>query len=277
MRFFKKYVLILGGALFLSSGINCFFIPQRISTGGLSTIATLLYILFKIPLSVSTVVLNALLFIPALIILGKSKVFSTVISIIFYAVFLELTENLPIYQGDALVSAFSGACLTGTGIGLLLKAGSSSGGSDLIAMMLNKRFPHLKVTRLILLTDFTIVLLSAIVFDSFTVLVYSVVSLILSLKIAEAVLAFGESTSTVYIFSQKSKKISDVLTNELHKGVTGFFAQGMYSKEPLTVLLCASSRRDVSEIIDRVSQEDPDAFLIINDAHTILGRGFKSF
>ena len=176
----KEYFFITSGAFFLSLGLNVFLVPQKLSTGGIGSIATVLKHVFNVPLSLTTVVLNGVLFVFGVKLLGKKALIKTIVGILALSLFLELTAFLPKYNEDMLVSSVLGGFFVGIGLGLVIRKGASTGGSDFLALMLYKYFPHISIAKIILVLDLVIVSFSALIFKSVTVGVYSIVSLFIA-------------------------------------------------------------------------------------------------
>lgn len=271
----KQYFFIILGAFLLSLGLNVFLVPQKISTGGIGTIATVLKHLFSVPLSLTNIILNGILFLFGVKILGKKALIKTVLGIVSLSLFLEITAFIPTYSEDMLASSVLGGILVGIGLGLVIRQGASTGGSDFLALMLYKYFPHISMAKIILTVDMIIVGFSALIFKSVTVGVYSLISLFISSKIADGILIIGDRAKTLFVLSEKSEIIASGIMKNFERGVTGIQAKGMYKKRDSTMLLTAVSPKEVPMIVNYIKNQDEKAFVIINDAHEIWGEGFK--
>lgn len=271
----KQNFFVIFGAFLLAMGLNVFLVPQKLSTGGIGSIATVLKHLFNIPLSLTTITLNAALFIFGIKLLGKKALVKTISGIAFLSLFLELTSFMPKYTVDMLASSVLGGFLVGLGLGLVIRQGASTGGSDFLALMLYKFFPHISVAKIILAVDLVIVCISALIFKSVTVGVYSVVSLFISTKIADEILIMGDRAKTLFVFSKKSEEIANGIMQKFQRGVTGIEAKGMYKNETGTMLISALSPKEVPLMVEYIKNQDEKAFVIINDAHEVFGEGFK--
>ncbi len=271
----KEYFFIILGALFLALGLNVFLVPQKLSTGGIGTVATVLKHLFNVPLSLTTVVLNGVLFVFGIKLLGKKALIKTIVGILALSLFLELTVFMPKYSEDMLASSIFGGSLVGIGLGLAIRQGASTGGSDFLALMLYKYFPHISIAKIILALDLMIVSFSALIFKSVTVFVYSVVSLFISSKIADEILLMGDRAKTLFVLSQNSEKIAKGIMQKFARGVTGIKAKGMYKNTDNTMLLSVVRPKEAPLIVEYIKAQDENAFIIINDAHEIWGQGFK--
>ena len=272
----KQYFYITLGAFLLALGLNVFLVPKKISTGGIGTIATVLKHLFSVPLSLTNIILNGILFLFGVKILGKKALIKTVLGIASLSLFLEITAFIPTYSEDMLASSVLGGILVGIGLGLVIRQGASTGGSDFLALMLYKYFPHISMAKIILTVDMIIVGVSALIFKSVTVGVYSLISLFISSKIADGILIIGDRAKTLFVLSQKSEQIATGIMENFQRGVTGIQAKGMYKNRDSTMLLSAVSPKEVPMIVNYIKQMDEKAFIIINDAHEIWGEGFKA-
>lgn len=272
----KQYFYITLGAFLLALGLNVFLVPQKISTGGIGTIATVLKHLFSVPLSLTNIILNGILFLFGVKILGKKALIKTVLGIASLSLFLEITAFIPTYSEDMLASSVLGGILVGIGLGLVIRQGASTGGSDFLALMLYKYFPHISMAKIILTVDMIIVGVSALIFKSVTVGVYSLISLFISSKIADGILIIGDRAKTLFVLSEKSEIIASGIMKKFERGVTGIQAKGMYKNRDSTMLLSAVSPKEVPMIVNYIKQMDEKAFIIINDAHEIWGEGFKA-
>ncbi len=266
---------IIFGTFVLALGINLFLLPQKLSTGGVSGIGTILKYLFGIPLSFTNLIINAILFVIGFRLLGKNSIIKTVVGIIALTAFLEITAEIPYIKCDKLSALIAGSVFVGLGIGVIIRQGASSGGSDFLALMLNKKIKHISVAKIIFAVDFIVVLISGFVFKSFEITVYSLTALFISSKIADYILVLGDSAKSVYIFSDKNNHIAKIILQKMERGVTAIKAKGMFYGNDKDVLFCAVTPKELPEIVSVVKQIDQNAFLIINDVHKILGEGFK--
>ena len=270
------FLYIILGAFILAIGINIFLVPQKLSTGGVSGIGTVLKYAFDIPLSVTNAVINAILFIFGFRLLGKTAVIKTAFGIIMLTVFLEATSYLPIYEGDIFSSFLAGSVLVCIGVGIVVRQGASTGGSDFSGLMINKFTPHISIARIMLFIDCLIVAVSGLVFKSISVMIYSLGALYISAKISDYILVLGDNSKSVYIFSSCNETIAQAIMNGLQRGVTAIQAKGMYSQKEREILFCAVSPKELPKIVALVRKNDEKAFMIINDVHKVLGEGFKN-
>lgn len=279
MKKYKAYLtdflLIFIGSAILAIGINMFLTPNKISSGGISSIGTVLLHLFGVKMSVTNLAGNALLFIFGYKYLGSYAVVKTVEGIISLTLFLELTSYLPVYSDDMMLSVIVGGVLVGCGIGLVVRRGASTGGSDFAALIIKRFIPHISLANLILIIDCTIIIVAGVVFRSVTVTIFSVVAMYISSKVTDSIVVLGDSAKMVQIFSSKYEEISKEIIENFERGVTGFHCRGMYTGNETMMLMCVVSPKEMPLVISMIRRIDSDAFVVINDAKEVLGEGFK--
>ena len=270
------YVPITLGCAVMAWGMNMFLVPSRLSSGGVGTLATVLLYLFDIPLSVTTLVLNALLLLLGFRYLRRSAIVKTVVGVVLLSIFLELAVYLPIYTEDVLMATLGGGILVGLGVGLVIRREGSTGGSDFAALILRRFFPHISTARLLLIIDCIIIAVSGIVFRSVTVTLYSLVAMFVCSKVADLVLIHGSEAKSVYILSSMPDEISKVVLREFSRGVTGIYSRGVYTEQDRMMLLCVVSPKELPQLIRKVRAIDKAAFVIISDVREVVGEGFRA-
>ncbi len=270
-------VVITVGCALIAFGVNNFLVPSKLSSGGVSGIGIIFYYLFSLPLSVNNLLLNAILFVFGYRLLGKHSVVKTVAGILLLSAFLEVARYLPVYTGDLLIATVLGGVVMGVGIGLIVRRGGSTGGSDFAALILRKLFPHISVGNFILGIDCVIIVISGIVFNDIDVTCYSLIALVIATKLSDFICSSGNSAKAVYIISEKSAAISRMLLQEVERGVTGLKSKGMYSGDDKMTLLCLVSPKQLPVILKRIKTMDDRAFIVVSDAREVFGEGFRSY
>ncbi len=269
------YLILIIGSFVLALGLNVFLVPCQLSSGGVGTLGTVLLYLFKIPLSVTNLFFNALLFVFGYKYLGKASVMKTVAGIFALSVFLETTKYLPTFSDDILISTVMGGILIGIGIGFVVRVEASTGGSDFAALIIKRFIPHISVATMILLIDTVIIIFASIIFKSYTVLFYSALSMFISSKVTDKIMTIGDAAKHISIISKKNDEIAKIVMNSFDRGITGIYSKGLYSGEDNLMLICVVSPKEVPYIINMVRKIDESAFVIISDAREVLGEGFK--
>ena len=269
------FVILTTGCILLAVSINVFLVPYKISAGGISAIGTILLYLFGIKMSLTNLIFNVALFIFGYKYLGIGAVIKTALGIILLSVFLEVTSYIPQYTENEIISVLSGGILMGAGVGMIVKIGASTGGSDFAGLILKKFLPHISLARLILIIDVVIVIISGIVFKSYTVTVYSLITLFVSSLITDKIITLGDNAKMLQIFSKENKKISNHILNQFERGVTGVRCMGMYTHEESRMLLCVITPKELPIYMNMIKNYDKEAFVIVSNVHEVIGEGFK--
>ncbi len=266
------YLII--GTFLVAVGIFCFLTPSKLSVGGVSAIGTVLFHLWGVNLSVTTIVLNGILFIFGYRILGKTALLKTVLGIVLLSAFLELAAFFPTFVGDTLVAAVVGGALVGAGVGLVVRRGASTGGSDFLAFIFKRFFPHISLADFILIVDCSIVLLSGLVFRQIDVTVFSILSLYLSAKVTDSIITMGTAAKTVTIISEQHETIAEYILHDCKRGATALLGRGVFSKQENPLLWCVVTPKEVPLLIAAIRQIDPRAFITVQDTKEVFGNGF---
>ena len=264
------------GCAIMAAGLNLFLVPNRLSSGGVSTIATVLYYLMEMPLSVTTLVFNTLLLLLGFRYLGRSAVIKTLAGVVLLSGFLELTSFLPVYTEDMLIASLCGGVLVGVGVGFVIRRDASTGGSDFAGLILHRFLPHLSTALLIFIIDCVIIIASGFVFRSLTVTMYSLVAMFICSKVADWILTHGTAAKAVYILSSKTDDIASLVLSDFSRGVTGIYSRGVYSACDRMMLLCVVSPKELPRLVRAVRALDRAAFVIITDVREVVGAGFRS-
>ncbi len=269
-------LFIIAGTFLLGLGINGFLLPSRLSAGGVGTIGTILFYFFKIPLSITNLAFNVVLFAVAFRYIGKHSVIKTILGVVFLSLFLELTNSISLAGDDIFMSAVLGGAVVGLGIGLVVCREASTGGSDLAGLVIKRFVPHLSVATIILFIDCAIIVVSGIVFKSLKITFYSAFAMFVASKVADMMLTFGNASKCIYIMSSKNEEISHKIINHFDRGITGLRSVGMYSGSDSLMLMCVVSPKEVPYVVNMVRSIDKKSFVVVTNAHEVLGEGFKT-
>lgn len=268
------YLLIAAGSMIMAFAIDFFLAPFKISTGGISGVSVVLLHLFKLPLSLTTLFFNALLFFFGYRTLPREAIPKSIAGILFLSLFLELFEGLVFGEGDLLLGAIFGGVLVGVGVSLVVMRDGSTGGSDYAALILNRIFPHISIATFILIIDTGVILLSGIVFHNFSIMLYSVISLYISTKVTDFLLIRGDFAKSVTVISPESELIATEIMEKMERGVTGFYTHGFFTRRDGKSLVCIIRSREVSTVLSIVEKYDRNAFTYISDVRKVRGEGF---
>lgn len=230
MKLFKEILLSILGCFFMAIGTCVFLLPNKLSTGGFAGIATVIYYLFNIKMGTIIILLNIPLFIIAFFKLGKIFLLKTVISTILFSWFLDIFDNLYIFSEDKLLASIYGGILIGIGSALILKAESSTGGTDLIVQIIRYFKPYVKMGNILVLIDLGIVFINIVFLQTIEIGLYSFVAIYIVGKMIDIVFEGINFSKMIYIISDKYEEISKSINIEFKRGVTGINSKGMYTR-----------------------------------------------
>lgn len=270
-------MIALGSATF-ALGFDLFLEPNAVNVGGMTGLAM---VIRKVIGMGSVGLISALLNVPLFLLgyryLGRKFFIGSLLGTLFSALFLELFTLLPVPETEPLLGALYGGLFSGVGLGLVFLAGASTGGTDIIVRFLKRKFPDLRLGKLMLALDVAIALLTGFVFHDINKTLYSIITLYVCSVSLDGVL-YGLDYSTVaMIISDHFEQIAQSIDRQLDRGVTYLDGKGFYSQQDKTVLLCAVRKRQVGQLKELVSAIDPNAFMILQEAHQVLGEGFKGY
>ncbi len=276
MKKFLDYLIITVGVFILSLGLTLFLIPHKIAAGGVSGIGIILYYLFGINVGYTIFVLNLILFVLAFRILGRSFGFKTIYATLAYSAFVSvLTKVLP-PQGvtnDMILNVLFGCFLSGTGMAIVFSREASTGGTDIIAMIL-KKLTNLDVSWGLLIVDFTITLFAGVFFGS-EVGMYALLGVIINTFTIDTVLEGVTTSIQVMIISERYEKIKERILKEVRRGATILHGEGAYTGKERKIILTVLKRKEFVKVKSIVKEIDPDAFLLVSHVREVLGEGFK--
>lgn len=278
-KWFISYSLIISGAFILATGFVFFITPYKIVPGGVYGISIVLHYLFNTPVGLVALCFDIPLTIIGIKFLGPRFGVKTVVGFSLTAIFTDLLTYLwgfkPLVEGDALLSSIFGGVLAGLGLGLIFKSKATSGGSDIVAMIIAK-YTRLPLGMLMIYVDSVIVLVGLAVFQDWKIPLYSWIVIFITGKVIDIVLEGVSYDKSVFIISDKYEEIRDKIINNLDRGGTFIDGKGMYNNAERRIIHTVVSRRELAILEEYINQIDPKAFLTITDANEILGEGFKS-
>lgn len=278
-KWFISYGLILIGTLLVSFGYVYFITPFKIVPGGIYGISIVLHHLFGLPVGLTALAFNIPLTIIGTRVLGPRFGAKTVAGFVLTSVFVDLMSFYsgfkPLVENDPLLSSIFGGAVIGVGVGLIFKSKATSGGSDVIAMIL-ARSTKLPLGQLMIGVDSLIVLIGFIAFRDWHIPLYSWITIFVMGKVIDAVLQGVSYEKTIFIVSDQHQAIRDKIINDLHRGGTYLNAEGMYKGNQKKVIFTVVNRRELAMLEEFINKIDPKAFLTVMDANEILGKGFKS-
>ena len=274
-----EFLGLIIGCMFMGVGLNMFFKPYTIAPGGLSGLS--LVISKFTGLSVSTIML--LIGIPLLVfsikILGKKDAIKTFIGMVILSGILEITAPLATISvtQDVLLSAISGAILLGIGLGIVFSVDGSTGGTDLIALMVNRVIPSLPVSKCLTIIDGMVVLSASIANGNIETGLYSAIALYIIVKVIDAIISGFDYSKAFMIITEDRDELKEAIVNDIKRGVTILDGKGGYTNNDKSILLVVvNNKKQEVSLKKLIKKVDPSAFIIVSDVHEVLGEGFKS-
>ncbi len=277
-NFKKMFIEIIGtilGAFVIAIGVALFLLPNQLSSGGVSGVATITYYLFHIPMGTMILLINTPLFIMAMFKIGKSFFIKSLIGTISLSVFIDILDQLEPLTNDRFLACIYGGIIIGLGTAILLKVNSSSGGTDLVSFIAREYMPTITMSNVIIFIDILIVSLNVVFFKEIEIGLYSAITIYLMGKMIDIVFEGIYFTKLLLIVSNKNEEIAKAIGDKIRRGTTGLYGKGMYTGQDKLVLMCAASRGDISKIKVIARKIDPKSFIIITNSREVVGLGFK--
>ena len=265
---------VIGSAI-IAIGVSSFLLPNQLSSGGFSGVATITYYLLKIPMGAMIMALNIPLFLFAGYRLGKEFFIKSLIGTFSLSLFIDILDRYPPITTDRFLACIYGGIIIGIGTAIILKVDSSTGGTELIANIIKTYNPYISMSRYLTIIDIIIIALNVIFFKHIEIGLYSAIAIYLYGQMIDIIFDGVNYTKLLFVISDKNDQISKVISDKVKRGVTGLYGKGMYSDKDKLVLICAASRGDVSKIKDIANGIDKNCFIVIANAREVLGKGFK--
>ncbi len=271
---FKCMLAIIGGSL-VGIGEAWILIPLKLTTGGFNGIAMMIYYIFNVPTAITTLVLNIPLFLVTIKILGFKYSFRTLLGMLSLSLMLSVATNWTPLTTDMLLAAVFGSTIIGIGIAIAIKGESTTGGTELLAKLIQTKYRHLNLGDLIFVIDGIIIAVAAFTFDSIEIALYSAISVFVMTKIIDFIIDGGKYAKAIFIISNKTKEISDYIMNDIKRGVTLIDGKGAYSGNERTILFCIANKREIPLIKDKIKEIDINSFVIVTTVSEAIGLGFE--
>lgn len=271
----KEYIFITAGAFITALGFELFLVPNSIAAGGAGGLGTVIYHAFSIPVSVVVAAVNTVLFAFGYKYLSKGTLIKTLYATAVLTGFMQALSRFDAITENLLLASIYGGLCFGTGTGVTIANGGSTGGSDMTAVLLHRKFRFMPVARLILFVDLTVILLSGIVFSDFELMLYGAIALYVCSITADAIIEGVNFSKLVFVVSKHSEEIAKSVISELDRGITALSGKGMYSGNSYSVLMCAVRRNQFVKLKKIIQNTDKNAFIILTDAREVIGKGFN--
>lgn len=271
----KKIATVLAGNTIYALAVSLFILPGGLIAGGTTGLALVAYNQFNIPIAAFVAVFNIIMFIAGVMVLGKAFAFTTLISTFYYPFILGVFERVLGKSGltnDRMLGTVFAGILIGVGIGMVIRAGASTGGMDIPPLILNKK-KHLSVSLTMSAFD-CIILLSQMIFSNKEQILYGILLVLIYTAVLDKVLLIGRNQMQVKIISDKYEEINHNIQEKMDRGTTLLSSEGGYMRQASFTVLTVISNRQLSKLNELVMSIDPQAFMIINKVNEVRGRGF---
>ena len=265
------------GCLSLSIGINMFLTPHTIAPGGLSGLSVVISKLTGLSVSTVMIVMCIPLVICSVKILGKKDSIKTLIGTLTLSLMIKLTSWLSTISAteDPLLAAISGAIFLGAGIGIVFSVDGSTGGTDLIALMINRIFPSIPLSKCLTFIDGMVVLSAGIANRNIETGLNSAIALFVVIKMVDVIISGVDHSKAFMIITDEEEKLREAIFNDIKRGVTVLDARGGYTNRDKNILLVVVQKKQEVHLKKLIKRVDSKAFIIVSDVHEVLGEGFK--
>ena len=261
------------GCILYSIGVNSFAVPNSIAQSGVTGVAVILNHLFSVPVGTVNLLLNIPLLILMWIFLGKKLVARTLWVTVLLSAALDLIAMfIPVYTGDKILASLFCGLLQGSGLGLIMITGATSGGTDIVARLVHKFFPHITIGRVVMLADAVIIAAGMLVFGSIETGLYAIIVIFVSTKVIDSMIYGTGNGKMLMVVTDKADEVSKAIISSSRRGVSIIPAVGAYTGESKNVLICVARKHEIIKIIKSI---DDKTFIIVSEANEILGEGFN--
>ena len=277
-----SYLLIILGTGILAFGIQCFYDPIGLVTGGFSGLAivirhvTLNWIEGGIPLWFTNIALNVPVFILSYFLKGKKFIGKTLFGTIMLSVWLYIIPAVDFAENDLMIAALFGGVCAGAGIGFVIKVGATTGGTDMVSALVQLKIRHYSIVQILQVIDAIVVVMGLVVFGMRPTL-YAIIGIVVQTKVADLIVEGFNYSKAAYIISDKYEVVAERILKDLDRGLTGLEARGMYTGTEKKVLMCILNQKELVILKNLVNEVDPEAFVIVSDVREVLGEGFQEY
>ena len=274
-KIYPILTILLGAAIY-AFGLTYFVVPHHLFEGGATGITLITFYLFKIPVSLMNLLINIPLFILAWKIFGAKSLYSSLLGTLALSAWLAFFERIPFHidlQGDLLITALIAGILLGIGLGIIFNAGGTTGGTDILARILNK-YTHISMGKLLFILDFCILMLILLIFKDLRLVSYTLLFDFIVSRVIDLIGEGGYAGKGFMIITKRPDHLAKAINDDLGRGVTFISGQGYYSQKDLKIIYCIVGRNEIVKMKEMIHRIDPQAFITITEAHEILGEGF---
>ncbi|MBQ7045622.1 MAG: YitT family protein [Clostridia bacterium] len=264
------------GCIIYAVGLVMFINPARLSAGGITGLATVFNYFINIPIGFSIIALNVPIIVAAAIIFGKKFIVRTSIVTVIFSVAIDITDAYltPRYV-EPILAAIFGGIIMGAGLSIIMYKGSTTGGIDILAKIINKKAPAFSIGNCILILDLAVILLNSLVFKSLESMLYTIIALFISTKVIDLVIYGAKTCKVIYVISPENTVIAKSILQNVNRGVTLIKTKGAYTNLERQMLMCVVRRHQASKVMEIVRGIDSSAFVIVSEASQVNGNGFE--
>ena len=276
---FKKYIIdvfgLVVGTFLMACSTAFFLLPNKLSTGGFSGIATIAYYFYNISVGTATIILNMPLFILSYFILGKKFILKTIMGTFLLSFFINILEQCNPLTNDIFLACIYGGILMGIGTSIVLKVNGSTGGSDLVSYIYRYYSDKIKSSDLIIIIDTIIIIINILFFKNIEIGLYSSIAIYLMGKMIDIIFEGINFIKVLFIISDKYEEIAKCIGDNVQRGSTAIYARGMHTNSEKMMLFCVGSRNEIIQIKKIATSVDSKSFIVIANAREVFGKGFE--
>ncbi len=278
----RDYILLVAGSGLIALAVQAVFDPMGMVNGGFTGLGIIIrrmttgLVSGGIPLWLTNIALNLPAFLIAWFVMGRQFVRRTAVAALLLSVWLAVIPPIDLAKGDYLLAALYGGLISGVGIALVFRTGNATGGTDLVASLLHRKFRNYSIAQILLVLDGAVIAAGYYLVGARPAL-YAIISVAIVTKVSDTILDGLNYSKMIFVVSDRSTEIAEHILYEMDRGCTAIPAQGMYSDEMRKMLFCVVGKKEVLDFKDCVKELDPRAFVIVTDANEVLGEGFLEY
>lgn len=278
MKTFLWFGKIIAGCVLFSAGFAFFLEPNQVNAGGITGLAMMIvHLLNAGTVGFFTMMINLPLFIISGIKIGKKFFIGSLAGMMLSSLMLDAFALMPHPQVEPLVAALYGGLMCGIGLGIVFASGASTGGSDIVVRLLKLKYEHIPIGTISIIFDAVVVVLTGLVFWDVSKALYSGVTIFVSGQVIDAVVYRFDYSKVVMIISRQHEKIAVEIGSKLDRGATYLNGQGSFSGNDMKIVFTVVKKQQVADLKRLVMEIDPDAFVVVQEAHQVLGEGFARY
>lgn len=270
----KKYWIIFAGAVLYAFSVALILKPNQLAPGGASGLAIMISYFTGIKTGTIILILNIPLIIAGVRAFGKEFLYGTMFAIFINSIFVNLFEEFPAPLHDMFLASVCGGTLDAVSLGIILRQGGTTGGTDIVAKILRKRMPQFEMGKLFILVDMVVVALSAFVFGNIENAIYSAICVVITGQVMDRILYGGQGARMLFIMSDSAEKISRRLI-DMDMGITYLKGRGGYTDREKNVIICVMRKRLLPAALKMIREEDEKVFMIVTLAEKVVGEGYR--